>query len=171
MVNLICENCETEHNGSYGSGRFCTKTCARGFSTKTKRQEINKKVSETLKGRPTHTTNGFKKGFDSRRKKFSEEERLKGVKVRLSNIQTFYLTASWDELPLAEKRRRVLKEQNGKCKKCGTNPMWQDEELVLELDHIDGNNKNNDKDNLRILCPNCHSQTPTYRRKKRFLAV
>lgn len=45
-----CENCGTEHNGTYGSGRFCSSKCARGFSTKAKRQEINEKVSNTLTG-------------------------------------------------------------------------------------------------------------------------
>ena len=46
----ICENCEQEHSGEYGSGRFCSTKCARGFSTKAKRKEINKKVSNTMKG-------------------------------------------------------------------------------------------------------------------------
>jgi ribosomal protein L24E len=44
----ICENCENEHSGEYGSGRFCSSKCARGFSTKKKRKEINEKVSKTL---------------------------------------------------------------------------------------------------------------------------
>ena len=39
-----CENCNTPHDGSYGSGRFCSSKCARGFSTKAKRVEINEKV-------------------------------------------------------------------------------------------------------------------------------
>ena len=43
-----CENCNNKHDGKYGSGRFCTSKCARGFSTKNKRKEINKKVSKTL---------------------------------------------------------------------------------------------------------------------------
>lgn len=46
MMN--CENCNTEHDGSYGSGRFCSSKCARGFSTKSKRKEINDKVSKSL---------------------------------------------------------------------------------------------------------------------------
>ena len=46
---IICENCEKEHDGSYGSGRFCSSKCARGFSTKFNREETNKKVSKTLK--------------------------------------------------------------------------------------------------------------------------
>jgi hypothetical protein len=43
-----CENCGKEHDGSYGSGRFCSTLCSRSFSTKDRRQEINSKVSETL---------------------------------------------------------------------------------------------------------------------------
>jgi hypothetical protein len=46
----ICENCEQEHTGEYGSGRFCSSRCARGFSTKASRKEINEKVSNTMKG-------------------------------------------------------------------------------------------------------------------------
>lgn len=45
---MICENCMKEHNGSYGSGRFCSCKCARCFSSKAKREEINQKVSLTL---------------------------------------------------------------------------------------------------------------------------
>jgi len=51
MSNLkTCENCECSHNGDYGSGRFCSSKCARGFSTKDKRSLINEKVSKTLTG-------------------------------------------------------------------------------------------------------------------------
>lgn len=46
----ICENCNKEHNGSYGKGRFCSKTCAKSFSTKEKRLDINIKISQKLKG-------------------------------------------------------------------------------------------------------------------------
>lgn len=41
---MNCENCEKEYEGKYGSGRFCSSKCARGFSTKAKRAEINKRV-------------------------------------------------------------------------------------------------------------------------------
>lgn len=49
-----------------------------------------------------------------------------------------------------------------KCYKCGRDPKWQEKELVLQLDHIDGVHNNNSIINLRMLCPNCHSQTNTY---------
>lgn len=51
-----------------------------------------------------------------------------------------------------------------KCKCCGIDS-WNNNAITLELDHIDGNKKNNNINNLRLLCPNCHSQTITYRNK------
>ena len=45
---IICENCGNNHKGDYGSGRFCSTKCARCYSTKSKRLEINKKVSKKL---------------------------------------------------------------------------------------------------------------------------
>lgn len=44
----ICENCGKEHDGTYGSGRFCSSKCSKGFSTKAKRKEINENVKNTL---------------------------------------------------------------------------------------------------------------------------
>lgn len=42
---------------------------------------------------------------------------------------------------------------------------WMNNPISLELDHIDGNRTNHSLDNLRIVCPNCHAQTDTYRGK------
>lgn len=39
-MTLICENCGKEHDGSYGSGRFCSKECARAFSTKNSKGQL-----------------------------------------------------------------------------------------------------------------------------------
>lgn len=62
-------------------------------------------------------------------------------------------------------KRELLKEGiKYKCSECGISE-WKGKELLLELDHIDGNNQNGLRENLRLLCPNCHSQTKTYRGK------
>lgn len=61
-------------------------------------------------------------------------------------------------------KRYLLEKYNHKCAKCGwgeVNPYTG--RLPLEVHHIDGNWQNNTEDNLIILCPNCHSLTPTYR--------
>ena len=58
----------------------------------------------------------------------------------------------------------LLNKYNNKCAKCG----WGEKNIYtgkipLEVEHIDGNYKNNNEENLIILCPNCHSLTSTYK--------
>jgi len=48
------------------------------------------------------------------------------------------------------------------CEKCNNNGHWMGEVISLHLDHINGDNRDNRLNNLRFLCPNCHSQTKTY---------
>jgi Zn finger protein HypA/HybF involved in hydrogenase expression len=49
-----------------------------------------------------------------------------------------------------------------KCVKCDNEGVWNGEILTLQLDHINGINNDNRIENLRFLCPNCHSQTKTF---------
>lgn len=65
-------------------------------------------------------------------------------------------------------RLRLLKEglKFPKCEICNRS-VWQGKPMPLELDHIDGNHKNNNLPNLRLLCPNCHSMTSTFRGKNK----
>lgn len=49
-----------------------------------------------------------------------------------------------------------------KCSECHIGPSWNDKPLVLQLDHINGVHNDHRLENLRLLCPNCHSQTETF---------
>lgn len=65
-------------------------------------------------------------------------------------------------------RLRLINEgmKEAKCERCNLMD-WNDEPIPLELDHINGDHDDNRLENLRILCPNCHYQTPTHRGKNR----
>jgi hypothetical protein len=63
--------------------------------------------------------------------------------------------------------REYLTETQGyKCSCCGITE-WNNNPISLEVDHKDGDPYNDSPDNLRFICPNCHSQTPTYKAKNR----
>jgi len=62
--------------------------------------------------------------------------------------------------------RRYLINKDNHCCTCGRNT-WNGKPLVLEVEHKDGNSENNSFENLALICPNCHSQTDTYKAKNK----
>lgn len=99
---------------------------------------------------------------------FNDEHRIKkGAKTRKKDIKDF-LTENSSHINYHLKRR-LIKEKLLKnvCCKCGQKPIWKKKKLVLQLDHIDRNRKNFKIENLRLLCPNCHSQTKTFCRQNK----
>ena len=60
-------------------------------------------------------------------------------------------------------KKRLIKEgiKKNECEICKISE-WNGEPLSMQLDHIDGNSHNHKLENLRMTCPNCHSQTETY---------
>jgi len=79
--------------------------------------------------------------------------------------ETFKKIENGDTSLDRRKYRQYLIEKYGeKCMKCGwheKNPITK--KVPIELEHKDGNSENNNLENLELLCPNCHSLTPTYK--------
>lgn len=153
---MKCKYCGKGHNGEYGSGQFCSEKCARGFSTKKKRAEINNKVSLALKGRkyPYKKRNGGgRRGKQKRSVVMRRSKSLKlKYKIRIENTK-------FEDLSVDRQKERLLKENHHKCEECGQLDKWNGKLLKFELHHIDGNRKNKRRENCKLICPNCHSQT------------
>jgi 5-methylcytosine-specific restriction endonuclease McrA len=83
-------------------------------------------------------------------------------KVKLDDIITNKVKFSRSQL-----KKRLIRDGllEYKCVECGNEGEWNGKPISLEMDHINGINDDNRLENLRILCPNCHSQTPTFRIK------
>ena len=73
-----------------------------------------------------------------------------------------------EKLPRSSQLRRALVRAGVpyQCRKCGCSPTWQGEPLVLQVDHENGIKADCREENLRFLCPNCHSQTATFGARK-----
>jgi 5-methylcytosine-specific restriction endonuclease McrA len=112
-------------------------------SFKRRIRELNLDIQHFVRG-------GIKTKFGKQYKHMSIDELLKECKI----IRTI--------------KSRLIKEGILKeiCSECGIGSEWNGKKLTLQIDHIDGNSENNMLSNLRLLCPNCHTQTPTYGSKK-----
>lgn len=163
----VCEHCEKEHDSSYASGRFCNRSCANGWCTKARREEINLRVAILLKGKPQKQTD--KRKHPSRvhitkeyLEKISQIHHLLEEKKAARNLEL------WKQGLIQPKewgcKRLLVFEKGNKCWECG----WSKTNIYtntipVEMDHIDGDCYNNRYENVRIVCPNCHSLTPTHK--------
>lgn len=71
-----------------------------------------------------------------------------------------------NHIPL-KKRALAAGYIENKCSICSLGPEWNGKPLTLQLDHINGKNNDHRPENLRTLCPNCHTQTETYAGRRR----
>lgn len=134
-----CPKCKTEHNKP---GTFCSRTCA---NSRVFDESAKLKKSIAMKGKPA-----VRKDPDSWKEN-----------IRRAYLEK-YNSTPFNELGSENRKRRVLEEQNNKCNHCGISE-WNNNPIVLELEHKDGNTTNNTRENLECICPNCHSQTTTWR--------
>lgn len=161
---MLCEKCGKEFESDWRKDkelikknpipRFCCRACSnsRKFSEESKR-----KKSESLKKWANEHPNEIKK-----RSEVNKLNLIKASKQWQENRKILLFSKNFESLSYDLKRKRILLEQENKCACCGRSE-WMGKPLTLEIDHKDGNNKNNSRDNLEGLCPNCHSNTPTWR--------
>lgn len=86
-----------------------------------------------------------------------------GKKFDLNDI----LAGKHPQYPTSKLSKRLVSSglKKYECESCGISE-WNGKPIALELNHIDGNSGNHVLKNLELICPNCHSQTETYRSKK-----
>ncbi len=152
-----CPKCNTLHEKS---GKYCCRSCAnsRIFTAETNEKKRNSGLE-------------FYSQFTSEERKQFHAEKMKlyDFDAHQKKVQEANRKREWskpyEEMSHTSVRKRLLHERNHTCEECGIGNEHNGKPLSLELDHKDGNSKNNKIENLRILCPNCHSQTPTHRAK------
>ena len=149
MKKYNCQNCGVKHKGVYGSGRFCCLSCANVRPlTKEVKEKISKSMALWIKENP------------GKSKLFSKEVIEKRSRRRRKLVKKKLLESDFKTLSSRSKKNKLILEDNS-CKICGLTK-WRNKKITLHFDHIDGDRNNNKRNNLRLICPNCHSQTETY---------
>jgi len=139
-----CPKCNTAHNKP---GTFCSRKCSnsRVFTEESKQKKRIANLGRTTRKTPIT----------------AEEIALRSAKTTAWALEK-YQSTPFEQLGSENRKRRVLEEQEHKCNHCEI-AEWNGKHIVLELEHKDGNTKNNKRTNLECICPNCHSQTETWR--------
>jgi len=154
---MICEKCGNDFTPRKNYKKYCSDKCrySRVFSDESKIKK-SKATKKLWKQGSFDNINWSEINSNSdkleKSKKTWTDKLEKRIEKKESNI--------W----VGTYKKFITEKYGHKCMSCGITE-WNDSFVHLEMDHIDGNNKNNDLNNLRLLCPNCHSQTPTWRYK------
>ncbi len=151
--NSICVNELSPQQEKHG-GRFCCRACSNSGVPRIVKTKIETRICP---GCDKETTN--KKYCDNKCQMIAagKERRQKFLDGHFVGTEMGFPSGSWP--------RQFLIEQFGyKCNSCRITE-WNGSSITLEVNHKDGRSNNNVIENLEFLCPNCHSQTSTYRAK------
>lgn len=132
--------------------KFCSRSCCGKFLSNDK--EFRKKLKESRKNKP-----------------FSKE-RCEKIKISLINFnqkkrEMLIKTKGIEYLPLNSLKKEFKKEKGNKCEECKFEYTDENGKGPFEIHHIDGDHDNWKRENLRMLCLNCHWKTNNYRFKRR----
>ena len=153
-----CLQCNKELNSEFK--RFCNRSCSATFNNNKRKTRGYYHSAETIeKMRISGKIHGKKSNAAILDRELWKQQLREAHNRRIASLP-------FHELGWEGKRRRVIEEQQNKCLICNLSE-WNNIPLTLEVDHIDGDNNNNARENLRALCPNCHSTTHTWRGKNK----
>ncbi len=147
MICIVC-------NGETNNPKFCSRSCSATFNNK-------KYPKRILASKNCLWCNAKIAGYRT----YCNQECYGKFKFDRETIPRIERGEVTQHITL----KKYLSELFGYiCVKCNNTGIHNGDSLVLQLDHIDGNSDHNLPSNLRLLCPNCHSQTPTFttRQKK-----
>ncbi len=146
-----CKKCNNDFTPIKGLLNYCSLRCR---NSREKTEEVKKNISKGVRN-----SEKFKTALKNR-SKFFDYKKIAEKSKKTWNEKI--LNADYETLSFERLRKRILLEQNNKCNHCKINS-WNKKPITLELEHMDGNHNNNKRENLECLCPNCHSQTDTWR--------
>ena len=146
--------------------RDISKETKKSFTTvKYHLNKLNLKTKHCRK--PQTKTCIFCGNLISNKKKYCNNKCQQDNTTKL-NIDRWLLTGMIDSASVpGYSRKYILQEQDNKCSICFIEQIWNGKSLVFVADHIDGNSTNNNRDNLRLVCPNCDSQLPTFKSRNK----
>lgn len=166
-----CKHCNKILDYSEKDKKFCSSSCSATFNNLKRTENIRKNPEKYNEKRVAvswtclycnteHTTVAWRVG------KYCNIQCQTNYQTKERIRQWLEEGKDWSR-QIPQWAKNYLAEINGYvCSICGISE-WNQKKIVLECDHIDGDHKNNRTDNLRLICPNCHSQTDTYKAKNK----
>lgn len=153
----LCKNCKNPLSYKNKKSKFCNKSCAASFNNLGKRRHGYKPSNCLVCGKKLKCSQSK---FCSK-KCWIEHKNEINIKEWLNGNSIGYCYTTGKIMPFI--RNYLFKINNNKCQECG----WSEKNPVtgkipLHVEHCDGNWKNNKLENLKLLCPNCHSLTSTF---------
>ena len=150
---MKCKTCNSNHDGTYGSGKYCSRSCANSRGPRSK--ETKRKIKETNILRAKERGPEWKKMMQEINSNPDKIAKTKASWIKKRDFNTAHISSI----------KRWVKEDIEHCEVCGLDS-WMGEKIPLEVHHLDGNITNNSRENLTVLCCNCHAQTDNWRGKK-----
>lgn len=146
---ITCKRCNTNFETDDYRRKFCGKSCSAAYNNKFRKKN---KVFTCL------ACNKENNHSDRVIRKYCNRECQKQyfVQLKLESDTFSHISA-----------KRYLLGIDPSCSICKLESIWQDKPLVLVLDHIDGNSENGSLSNVRLVCPNCDSQLPTFKSRNK----